>query len=140
MSVLRRLVRYHRHLLDEKRRALRALEERSASIETSIETLDRTVVSEQQAARAFEEGPGVYGEFARASLERRVTLLEALSEANREVEEARSDLLDMFGEMKRYEIGLQHQEAEERLAADRRAQDAVDEAALNQYRRPGRRP
>lgn len=51
MSVLRRLVRFHRHRLDEKRRELRILEERAAAVEGAIEHLDRSVAAEQIVAR-----------------------------------------------------------------------------------------
>jgi flagellar export protein FliJ len=135
MSVLRRLVRYHRHQLDEKRRNLRALEERAASVESAIERLDKSVVTERRVAKHSPEVSSAYGGFARAALDRRATLLKALSEANRAVEAAREELLDAFAEVKRYEISLEHQERSEREELARKAQGQFDEAALNLYRR-----
>jgi flagellar export protein FliJ len=135
MTVLRRLVRYHRHLLDEKRRALRELQERSAAVESAIEDLDNSVVAEQKAAGRMRETMGTYGRFARASLDRRATLLGDLSQANAAVEGARDEVLDMFAEVKRYEISLEHQQEEERKSMERRIQGDLDEAALNLHRR-----
>lgn len=135
MSVLRRLVRYHRHILDEKRRELRGLEEQAAAVETAIETLDGSVVQEQQVAKGSSEALGAYGMFARAALDRRVMLLGDLSQANAAVDAARDELLDVFAEVKRYEISLENQEREEREARDRQLQGQIDESALNLYRR-----
>jgi len=135
MKVLHRLVRYHRHQLDEKRRQLRELEERSASIGAAIETLDGNMVAEQRSAARSQDTIGAYGNFARASLDRRAALLEEQDKANAEVEAARDELLEMFAEAKRYEISLENQLQEERQAMERRAQGVLDEAALNQHRR-----
>jgi flagellar protein FliJ len=137
MSVLRRLVRYRRHLLDEKRREVRELEERAAAIDAAIAGLDANVAAEQRYGRRSADAFSTYGNFARASLERRAALLEDLSGANAAVDSARDELLDMFAEAKRYEIGLEHQLEAERQVLERRAQGALDEAALNQHRRRG---
>ena len=135
MSVLRRLVRYHRHRLDEKRRELRILEERAAAVEGAIESLDNSVVAEQGVARRSSEVIGAYGVFARAALDRRATLLGDLSAANGAVEGARDALLAAFAEVKRYEISLKNQENAEKEALDRRQQGEIDESALNLFRR-----
>jgi flagellar protein FliJ len=135
MSVLRRLVRYRRHLLDEKRRELRVLEERAAAVDAAIADLDANVVAEQRFGKRTSDAFSSYGSFARASLERRAGLLEQLSRANAEVDRARDELLDMFAEAKRYEIGLEQQLEAERQELERRAQGALDEAALNLHRR-----
>jgi len=135
MSVLRRLVRYRRHLLDEKRRELRELEERAAAIDKAIADLDDNVVAEQRFGRRSTDAFNGYGSFARAALERRAALLERLSEANAAVDRARDELLDMFAEAKRYEIGLEQQLEAERQERERQSQGALDEAALNQHRR-----
>jgi flagellar export protein FliJ len=135
MSVLRRLVRYRRHLVDEKRRELRELEERAAAIEAAIVALDDSVAAEQRYGQRSVDAFSTYGGFARASLDRRADLLEDLGKANEAVEQARDALLDMFAEAKRYEIGLEQQLEAERQAFERQAQGILDEAALNQHRR-----
>lgn len=135
MSVLSRLVRYRRHLVDEQRRELRALEEKAAGIEATIGALDESVVAEQRFGRRTQEAFSSYGGFARAALERRAGLLEELAEANAAVDSARDALLELFAEAKRFEIGLDQQLARERHALELREQQAIDEAALNQHRR-----
>ena len=135
MSVLRRLVRYHRHQLDEKRRTLRLLEQHALSIEAAIGRLDQSVVAERRVAKHSPDVLSAYAGFARAAIDRRAALLAELGEANRAVEAAREQLLDAFAEVKRYEIGLEHQEKREQEELARRAQAQLDEAALNLYRR-----
>lgn len=135
MTVLRRLVRYHRHLLDEKRRALRELEERSASIEDAITGLETGIVDERASAAKSMDAIGAYGGFVRASLDRRDALRDDLQEAEAAVENARDDLVDMFAEVKRYEISLENQLREERKALEHREQESLDEASLNMFRR-----
>ena len=135
MSVLSRLVRYRRHLVDEKRRDLRAFEEKAAGIETAIGALDDNVAAEQRFGGRSREAFSTYGSFAQAALERRAALLDELGEANAAVERARDELLELFAEAKRYEIALEQQLAQERHALELREQQAIDEAALNQHRR-----
>lgn len=135
MSVLRRLVRYHRHQLDEKRRTLRLLEQHALSIAAAIERLDQSVVAERRVAKHSPDVLSAYGGFARAAIDRRAAFLAELGEANRAVEAAREQLLDAFAEVKRYEISLEHQERREQEELVRRVQAQLDEAALNLYRR-----
>lgn len=135
MSVLSRLVRYRRHLVDEKRRELRALEEKAAGVEAAIAALDDSVAAEQRFGRRSQDAFSSYGGFAQAALERRAGLLEEHAEANAAVEHARDALLELYAEAKRYEIGLEQQRARERYAFEQREQQAIDEAALNLHRR-----
>ena len=135
MTVLARLVRFHRHRLDEKRRVLRELQDRSAAIEGRIAALEDSMVSEGKSASRMRDTMGDYGNFVRAALDRRVLLLDELREADAAVEAARDELLELFAEMKRFEISLDHHQQQERLALERRIQEALDEAALNLHRR-----
>jgi flagellar export protein FliJ len=138
VSVLRRLARYHRYLLDERRRVLRPREEQAAANEGAIEGLDHGVAAEQRVARSAPEVTGAYGGFARAALDRRNVLLGSLSEANGAVDAARDELLDAFSEVKRYEISLENQERREHEERGRQLQGQIDEAALNLHRRQDR--
>ncbi len=83
---------------------------------------------------------GAYGGFVRASLDRRVDLVGELSEESADVDNARDELVDMFAEVKRYEISLENQQREERHALERRTQEGLDEASLNMHRRSKQEP
>ncbi len=140
MKTLAKLIRFHRHLVDEKRREVRELEERSVALERSIDQLDAQVVAEQFHARETDLGSADFGEFAQASLIRRETLAGELSTAADAVEEARNGLLDAFAELKRYEISLDRKDAIARRNRARREQLELDEVSLNAHRRGGRAP
>lgn len=135
MSALAKLIRYHRHLVDEQRREVRGLEERAAVIERAIDDLDGRVVAEQYAAKSADFGPSAYGGFLRASLLRRERLIAEFGQASRAVEEARAALLDAFTELKRYEISLERSLLRERQEESRREQAALDEMSILGHQR-----
>ena len=137
MKTLAKLIRYHRYLVDEKRREVRELEERAVAFEQAIDSLDAQVVAERISAADSDFGSADYGGFAQASLVRRSSLVRELSEAADAVEEARNGLLDAFAELKRYEISLDRKEALARQNRARRDQLELDEVSLNGHRRIG---
>lgn len=139
MTVIRRLVRFHRHLLDEKRRELRDLEAHAASITAQIDELGADLRAEQAVARRAHDVAGHYGSFARASLDRRDRLLQELETATAALTAARETVREMFADVKRYEICDDAAVRRERQAAERRLQGDIDEAALNLHRRNGTR-
>jgi len=135
MKTLSKLIRYHRYLVDEKRREVRELEERAVNIERSIDRLDAQIVAERIAAVETDLGSADYGGFAQASLVRRASLVAELSEAADAVEEARSGLLDAFAELKRYEVSLERKEMLARQNRARLDRLELDEVSLNGHRR-----
>lgn len=135
MKTLAKLIRYHRYLVDEKRREVRELEERAVALEQTIDRLDARVVAERLSACETDLGSADYGGFAQASLVRRAGLIGELNEAADAVEEARSGLLDAFAELKRYEVSLERKEALARQGRARLDQLELDEVSLNGHRR-----
>lgn len=135
MSPLRKLIRFHRHLLDEKRRTLRALEEREAEVERTIQALDDRVLAEQHLARQSPAGGAAYGGFVRASLDRRSSLVQDLDKASEAVLSGCDEVREAFAELKRYEICLEARERREQQDRNRREQSVSDEAAINGHRR-----
>jgi len=63
MKTLAKLIRYHRYLVDEKRREVKDLEERAAALEQSIDRLDAQVVAERISAGETDLGSADYGPF-----------------------------------------------------------------------------
>lgn len=135
MKALAKLIRYHRYLVDEKRREVKELEERAAALEQSIDRLDAQVAAEQISAGESDLGSADYGPFAQAALVRRASLGAELREAVDAVEAARSGLLDAFAELKRYEVSLERREALDQRNRARRDQLELDEVSLTGHRR-----
>lgn len=140
MKTLAKLIRYHRYLVDEKRREVKELEERAVALEQTIDRLDAQVVAERISAVETDLGSADYGGFAQASLVRRAGLIGELNEAADAVEEARGGLLDAFAELKRYEISLERKEALARQNRARLDQLELDEVSLNGHRRSNTAP
>jgi flagellar protein FliJ len=140
MKTLAKLIRYHRYLVDEKRREVKELEERAVALEQNIDRLDAQVVAERTSAGETDLGSADYGGFAQASLVRRAGLIGELSEAADAVEESRNGLLDAFAELKRYEISLDRKEALARQSRAQRDQLELDEVSLNGHRRSSSAP
>ena len=134
MSTLDKLIRYHRFLLDEKRRALREMEEAEARIDAALEALEAEVRAEQAVASASSEVGFAYGGYAARSIRRRNGLLQQKAAARAQVESAREELAVAFEEVKKYEITRDIRRDEERQEANRREQGFLNEIALNQHR------
>lgn len=135
MTPLRKLIRFHRHQLDEKRRALRLLEEREAAVQQDIQTLDDRVLAEQHLARQSPSGGAAYGGFVRASLDRRASLVQDLHKASEAVLAGHDEVREAFAELKRYEICLEARERRALEERNRREQSAADETAIDRHRR-----
>lgn len=138
MSVLEKLIRYHKFLLDEKRRALRDVQTEEDRVETAIDDLANEVLTEQRVAKASPDYGPAYGSYARLALDRRATLHEELAEASARVEAARDELADAFEELKKFEITKDNRDQAELEEFNRREQIELDEvAALGHIRRKG---
>jgi flagellar export protein FliJ len=135
MQLLEKLIRYHKFLLDEKRRVLKALQDEEARIETALHDLQKELVTEQAAARAAPEALYAYGSFARAAIDRRAALHDELVAAAAKVEAAREELAQAFEELKKYEITKDNRDRAEREELDRREQIELDEIASVGHRR-----
>ena len=137
-STLDKLIRYHRFLLDEKRRVLREMEEAEARIGSAIEALEAEIRNEQAVAGGSSEVGFAYGGYAARTIRRRSGLKQQLAAAQADVEAAREALAQAFEELKKYEIARDIREEAARQEANRREQLVLDEIALNQHRRrPG---
>lgn len=135
MSTLDKLIRYHRFLLDEKRRILRAMEEAEARLQAATEALEAEIRREQTVAGGSAEVGFAYGGYAAQAVRRRAGLKQQLAVARADVEAAREALAVAFEELKKYEITRDIRAEAARQEADRREQSFLDEIALTQHRR-----
>jgi flagellar protein FliJ len=120
------LMKLHKFELDEKRRILKELETTRTSITTAIEMLENELVQEQAAARSSETGYG-YGPFAEASIKRRERLELALNDATTQVDSARGQVTEAFGEFKKYEFTKASRDVKAQKEKDRRDRISMDE-------------
>lgn len=135
MKGIESLIKIHAFELDEKRRALKQIEEFRHSIESSITQLATQVTEEQEAARASDEGAYAYGSFARSVIQRRGALQESLASVNAQAEEARDAVARAFETLKKYEITKAGRDSEAVAEARRRERILLDELGLNAFSR-----
>ena len=119
MSVIEKLIRFHKFDLDEKRRVLRDLEEQEASVQQAIDSLDQEIQSEQSFSRGQADFAPYYGGYASRNKSQREALEGELAKAHEQVETARDIVSQAFEELKKYEITKDQQDHREYLEQER---------------------
>ena len=137
MSVIEKLIRFHKFDLDEKRRVLRDLEEQEASVQQAIDSLDQAIQSEQSFSRGQADFAPYYGGYASRNKSQREALEGELAKAHEQVETARDIVSQAFEELKKYEITKDQQDHREYLKQERQNQIELDEVALTAHQRKG---
>ncbi len=135
MSVIEKLIRFHKFELDEKRRYLRELEEQEARIQEAIDAIDQEVQSEQVFSRGEANFAPYYGRYATRTKACREALVDELSKAHESAEGAREAVVQAFEELKKYEITKDQQDHWAYLEEERQTQIELDEIALTTHQR-----
>ena len=135
MNVIEKLIRFHKFDLDEKRRNLRDLEEKEASVQQAIDNLDEEIQVEQSFSRGQSDFAPYYGGYASRTKSRRETLEAELAQAHQKVETSREEVIQAFEDVKRYEITKDQQDHCEYLETERQSQIELDEVALTAHQR-----
>lgn len=135
MKGIEALIKVHTFELDEKRRALKQVEEFRDQIEASLDQLARQLSEEQDSARHSETGAYAYGGFAQSVIQRREALRESLTSVTRQVEEARDAVAKAFETLKKYEITKAGRDSAALAEARRRERILLDELGLSAYSR-----
>ena len=134
MAGLEAVIRLRRWTLDEKRKALLALQAQEEAILRDLRGLDADMISEQRAAREQPDLLFAYRGFADGLIHRRERLNDELEEVRARLRTASREVADAFEELKKVE-----QVEEDRLEAEAREQARteqahLDELGLNQHR------
>lgn len=133
---LKGVIRFRKWELDEKRRALGDLLRKEQGLIEALDKFDAEMAAEARAASAHAiEGGMTFGNYAIAAKARRMQVEQWLEETRQQIEEARDDLAQSFKEFKTFEIAQENRETRERKERDAKTQKALDEIALNIYRR-----
>jgi flagellar export protein FliJ len=135
MKGLETLIRAHRRRLEEKLCHLRELEALSASLASDLTGLERAFSNEQEVARNSREAGFTYGDYAVSVDERRSRLGQSIAEVEAKIGKVREQVAKVYGELKRYEITLDHRQRRAREAERHREQAELDEIGIQQFRR-----
>jgi len=132
------LIRLSKWTVDDKRRALTALQAREDEILADIAAAEAQLIAEQRAAAADLTGIGfVYGAYARSWLNRRAQLDSMLEQIRAEIVRAGDELSEAFNQLKTYEITERERKRRADEERDRKEQAFLDEIGLNIHRRRG---
>ena len=136
MSALDSMVRVHRWILDEKRRKLAELERFVGKMREELAELDEEIAMERQtASQAPYESRQAYASFHAAAVERRRRLQATIDNLQREVDSAREEVTESFGELKGYEGARENHIRRQLDERAKREQLALDETSIGIYRR-----
>ena len=134
MRSLDSLIRLHKWQLEEKRRALGALQGLRADLTRQADELEREVLREQDTAAHSTEAGWTYSGYARAVIRRRENLRRSIAEVDKKIDTATDEVRVAHREMRKYETA--EERAQQRADAEeaRRDQIELDEIASNQQR------
>jgi len=128
------LIKLHRRRLDDQRRQMAELERQREALKRQVTALEESLLSEGRLASDDGALAPVFPLFLSASLVRRASLENAILQMDASIAEAYEILADLFQETKRYEVAAERRDLRTRDLAAKRAQAALDEIGLVQYR------
>lgn len=132
------LIRLSKWTVDDKRRALTALQAREDEILADIAATEARLIEEQRAAAQDATGIGfLYGAYARSWLTGRARLDTLLEQVRAEIVRAGDELSEAFNQLKTYEITERERKRRAAEERDRKEQAFLDEIGLNIHRRRG---
>ncbi len=135
MDELATLIRLAKLALDEKRKALAALEARVAAVEAEKAALLAQLEAERQHPPEALEGGLTQGAFIRATYRKRDQLDAQLAALAQQIALAQDAIRTAFEELKRYDIAADQRARAHRRDANRRETKALDEAGSDVTRR-----
>ena len=135
MSAIKKLIRFHRFQLDERRRGLKRLEEKLIEVEAEISAINTQIEEEKYFASQNYEGNRDLNNFLSASFARIKQKRKDRELALGQVEAAREEVREAFADVKKYEITESVGVQKELRENERRERNELDEIALNSHRR-----
>ena len=132
LSTLIRLNQFH---VDERRRALKQLQEQEDATLRAIAELHERMRSEGEAAGNDPDmlrGHAAFVQGAKIKIAQFEQFLEHLAP---QLEQARNELAEAFEELKKAEITKERRDSEERRERDRQEQQELDELGMLRHRR-----
>ena len=128
-------IRLHKWTVDEAQRRLGELVRLAERLRQDLADLEAEAKREQELAAQSFEASLTYGAYAERVIERRETLNRSIAEVDGQVEQARDALKDAFAELKKFELAAEAAEERTKKKREQREQAALDEVAINMFRR-----
>lgn len=135
MKGLNSLIRVRQWELDEKRKAVVALQQQQDQIRAAQEALEEEIILERQKAAEDIEIGRVFSAYYQAAIERRFNLKTQFDALDVLIEQAREAMADAFQNAKQFELVKDSLDAQEAAELAAKEAEALDEIGLNLHRR-----
>ena len=129
------LIRLHEWTVDERRRELGVMLRALEHLHHRIELLDQEVLQEQTLAASSVDFAVHFNHFYAEAMKRRDKLMKQVQLKEKEIEKARDAVSLAYRNLKKYERADELRLRREENERTKREQEALDELALQQYRR-----
>jgi len=130
------LIRLHKHELDEKQKELKELYDRLERLEEKQQKLLDDIAREKRAVEESDDNVHfTYADFRRKAEQEQNALASDMKKLEEKIFITRDEMLEIFGEMKRYDLAQElrlKMESDERRLRDTKS---LDEIALETFRR-----
>jgi flagellar export protein FliJ len=134
-SSLDQLVRVNRWKVDEKSRDLAKLLEDAERLRKIEQVMANEYEAEKRTAENAVENAITFGAYSESMLRRRDIIASERARLEKKIDVARDALRVAMGEAKKFEIAAASRAAKEQAALRAKENEALDEAALNGFRR-----
>ena len=137
MADLDPLVRYRKHGVDEKRRALAELYRQAEELNQQKNAIEEEVAEETRISeeQATVESAAYLGRYLQGAQLRIDALTKSIQEMEVRIAIAQEDMRSAFAEMKKVEITQRNRDAREQAEEKRKEEQELDDIAIENYRR-----
>jgi len=133
---LKSLIRLSAWSVDEKRRALGAVQDELVTAEQMRDALEQEIQHEQLTAEQSPHEAGLYyGNYIHQCLQRRDQIAQNILDIQNRVSQAREELSEAYLEQKKYETVEKNRKEKEDREQDRKQQIVLDELGLQNHTR-----
>ena len=134
------LIRQHKWLLEERRRALNLLFSERDLVQGHIDRTDAKIVSEREFLQQqlghedYHHSARIFADFAEEAREFRAGQVVRLGEINKQIAAAQDLVTEAYRDLKKYQVAQDAAARLEKSEADHREQIRLDEMALDGFR------
>jgi flagellar export protein FliJ len=136
MADLKPLIRFRKHTVDEKQRALARLYKEAEQLQKQKEIIAQQMARESElAAEMGHEAQAYLGRFLEGARRKIRALDISLGKMDARIAAAQEDIRAAYNEMKKVEITQRTREEREQAARDKKESDTLDEVGIDGFRR-----
>lgn len=133
MKSLETLLRVKKREMDVLKRQQAVIENQRADVQKRIDSLQEQLMHEFRTAEAMPGMSQFFGDFSVSIKKRQEQMRVQLRKLEVELDKISAQIFERFSEMKKYELAIANDKKRKAEAANRRAQQYMDEIAIRGY-------